>query len=143
MNQKFQTRLQNVVQALYDADKVPFFKRTFTMRRWGFGNAHSEQAESPNCGAPACAFGHYASRTDLQRTFYLDHTGEVVDKATGADACQEMMKDHFGLNDDEFHNVFGSDGCGGATTPGKAAAWINKFLMDKFAEAQAPEKIGA
>lgn len=124
-------RLRTLSRILFEADEIPFFRRIFTMAAWGF-SLHSDSAVVPDCGTPACAMGHYAARTDVQRSFYLSGEGKVLNASTqskfrvDADAGTSM-REHFGITDGESSDLFGSSGCGDAKRPKEAARFIEKF----------------
>ena len=86
------------------------------------------------CGTPACAWGHYAARSDIQDSFIMNSRGEVSEARTGMIACYcgLEMQQHFGINMIEAIELFGSTGCGDAKHPLQAARYIEKFL-DRFA----------
>lgn len=128
-------RLENVARALDDAEQVPFLKRMFNMGLWSWGRGKEEPctgnyASTQNCGTPACAMGHYASRDDLQRTFYLDSHGDVVLTRSGVDSSVTDFIKHFSLNGRTFEELFGGQGCGNAKTPGQAAKYIRRFIKN-------------
>lgn len=140
MNKVQIKRLKSVVIALRDAQKVPIFRKLFTMRHWGWQNTNSGEVDTNNdeyadCGTPACAMGHYAVRTDLQRTFDLNNEGQLclagmIDSASmGAEICS-----HFGIDSDEQDELFGTVGCDEAETPKAAAKYINRFIKRKEKE---------
>lgn len=127
MNKTHIKRLRTVAAALDEADAIPFFRKTFTMRVWGFGFNHERQ-NVPDCGTPACAMGHYAARTDLQRGFKLDSDGDVATtghlKGYRVDFAMRM---HFGIDVNQHEKLFGHDGCNRAKRPKAAASYIRKF----------------
>ena len=97
-----------------------------------------EETLPHNCGAPACALGHFAVRTDLQRKFTLTQYGSLRlmrDKDHPIYPNSKVVKDYFGVNYDEASDLFGEDGCDGATTPKQAAKYIRKFLKQRGYEA--------
>ena len=125
---KVQTkRLLNVARALRDAHAA---KMKFDMEKWVFGDEGSIERSAYNydtnsygkacnneaefCGTPACALGHYASRTDLQRVLKvsilknddgvkfasMDYFGGQ--KGDGVDFWDANLRDHFGLDADEL-----------------------------------------
>ena len=114
-------RLLNVAKALRES-RSP---RDFTMSVYG----------NKECGTPACALGHYASRRDLQRTFVLvtdesDQEGMWVNTNDGSYASysSEAVCQHFGIECDQAFNLFSAIGCGGAKTPKQAARFIERFV---------------
>lgn len=119
-------RLRNLVRVLREAHENEKLRRDFTMERFGFYNPHGK------CGTPACAFGHYAVRRDVQRTFKMDWRGIVF--AAGrlaipepADFAQDIAP-HFGISSEECNELFENDGCGKAQTPAQAANYIEQFI---------------
>lgn len=139
-------RLLNVAKALEESP-VP---EAFTMERWGhisLGN--------PDCGTPACAWGHYAARRDLQSDFLLDGNGQIRNAADGQiihspwTAIREHLRIEYGdvaelfdggepcdcdveSDDDEIEHdedcSYAAGGCGGAKTALEAAAYIRAFV---------------
>lgn len=121
MNKK---RLLKVAQALRESPEP----KKFTMQRY----AHS-------CGTPACALGHYAARSDLQRTFKLkvsegdtwgDYDNVVVARPGFTISVlydDVLVQDHFGITFEQACDLFSSEGCGGARTPLQAAKFIERF----------------
>lgn len=111
-------RLEKLVAALQDADP-----KTFNMERYGHG-----------CGTPACVFGHYAARRDLQHTFKLlkpKYADEYCDIDSTEGECYHdsyVVLDHFGINDYQAEELFGSEGCGGAKTPKEAITYLRGFI---------------
>jgi hypothetical protein len=142
MNKIHQKRLLNVAKALRDAAKVPLLKKVFTMQIFGWDRQAKvgdkivdlDQKPDNTCGTPACALGHYAARTDLQRAFKLKH-GDVQ-TTSGSPDVSGVCYEHFGLlelwgHGDEWIELFADNGCGGATTPLQAAKYIEKFVARK------------
>jgi hypothetical protein len=99
------------------------------------------------CGTPACAFGHYAAREDLQSDFIIlnpeeieslaaENDGELdasdgvllrsTRKSVGFDSPE--VAEHFGLLDEEMSELFSGFGCGEAETPIEAAEYIERFV---------------
>jgi len=93
-------------------------------------------------GTPACALGHYAARTDLQNVLFLSGTGDLMqaNKARGGfvrtDYDDSLILSHFGLTDKEVTEIFGCEGCGEATNPEDAAAYIENFVAEKWPDAK-------
>lgn len=114
MNKK---RLLKVAQALRES---PAPKRFYQGKF-----AHS-------CGTPACAFGHYAARRDLQKTFKLNVNDVGTDWVTkdGRPVWydEESVTSHFGITEDQGRELFSSQGCGNAQTPKQAARYIERFV---------------
>lgn len=120
-------RLKNLARALREADPTQF-----TMKRI----MHA-------CGTPACAFGTYASRRDLQDEFKLlpaltveqdscawlgvisARTGKHVNYG-GAEAAA-----HFDLDIIDLELLFDAEGCGSAETPSEAADFVDKFIQKR------------
>lgn len=131
-------RLLNVAKALRESPKPDHF----TMSRYA------------DCGTPACAFGHYAARTDLQSAFIFDpqrggdympvrnarHPEESVNHG-----C-DLVRIHFDITDAEASRLFGCESeaedliengapesaflcmcCGSAN---EAADWIERFVAE-------------
>lgn len=110
-------RLANVSRALRES---PAPER-FTMRRF-----------TNQCGSPACAFGHYAARADLQQAFYLDTHGSPL--SIDGEHFVDTIKTHFGIDELETTELFGGFGCDNAQTPEAAAAYIDCFIERKLAK---------
>jgi hypothetical protein len=115
-------RLLKVARALRES-RAP---DDFTMER--FGN---------DCGTPACALGHYASRRDLQRTFRFAKYQDIgrptlLYAKTGRCAYvdHEEVLDHFGVSYGQCDELFGPDGCDRAMTPQQAADYIERFVAE-------------
>jgi hypothetical protein len=98
-----------------------------------------------DCGTPACALGHYASRRDLQRVFDLGKSGgrfgtvwglRVTGKRGLAGFNDRAVLDHFALSKEESAELFDQDGCGDAKTTKQAARYIRKFVARKEREAR-------
>lgn len=115
-------RLSNVIRALKE---TPHAER-FDM-----------QAYAHPCGTPACAFGNYAARTDLQDAVKLETWKHldgsfggvvIVGARTGHYVGLSDIAEHFGLTDDEEEQLFGPDGCGGAKTTEQAIQYIEWFM---------------
>jgi hypothetical protein len=86
-----------------------------------------------DCGTPACAFGHYAAREDLQDKFTLDAEGDTVLVGRRARPVSfvcfdsKVVLDHFGIDIAAARRLFGHDGCGNAETTIEAAEYIERF----------------
>ncbi len=152
MNKVQTKRLLNVARALREAHAA---KKKFDMGKWVFGDetalSHdfdldknctiTKNEEANFCGTPACALGHYAARTDLQRILKVsilkNHEGipyATMDAFGGEPGCDwddEVVCQHFGITDDEFYELFDAEGCGGARTALQAAKYIEKFVVKK------------
>lgn len=93
-----------------------------------------------DCGTPACALGTYAANTKVQGVFRIgpdkDGNGNpemfVLDKeGVPVDYADDVVQDHFGVDEEEAGVLFSGHGCGGAKTPGRAARFIEKFVEKK------------
>lgn len=108
----------------------------FTMRR----HVH-------DCGTPACAFGHYAARSDLQSAFRLRNpqvfgvdalgrsligASEGVENVEGDEAGYDSSsaREHFDLGVTHLEELFGSNGCDGARTVTEAAQYIEQWVAE-------------
>jgi hypothetical protein len=83
-----------------------------------------------SCGTPACAFGHYASREDLQDLCKISATGAVRYQDSG-DLCDyddSAILDHFDITGEQAEELFGPTGCGGAATVDEAVKYIESFV---------------
>lgn len=117
------TRLLNVAKALRESPKPEKFDMSDVI--------HS-------CGTPACAFGHYAWRTDLQQEFAPKLIGDMwwdVVFTSNGEHCKYYgpeVREHFGLNHEELDELFEETGCGGAKTSVEAAEYIEAFIARKY-----------
>jgi hypothetical protein len=128
-------RFRNLIRVLRDAQKSEELRAKFTMALYGY-RASTERA----CGTPACAMGHYAFRTDVQRTFRLARDGWAVDLDGHCfHDAESVFAQHFGIDPTEARRLFGSEGCGDAKTPGQAADFIERWFMQKL-KASLPAK---
>jgi hypothetical protein len=121
-------RLLNVARALRESSRPEKFDMTEVIHP---------------CGTPACAFGHYVSRTDLQdfvkpeRCTFQD-TGRqfwrpvFVDDGAHASFYGRRVQEHFGLTREEQHALFDGGGCGEAETANQAAEYIERFVERKY-----------
>jgi len=93
-----------------------------------------------DCGTPACALGHYAFRTDLQKLCvikvreddYFSVEYRVHDDERGYDRLDyddPPLLEHFGISAEEALELFGGEGCGNAKTPIEAADYIEHFVV--------------
>ena len=113
-------RLLKVAQALRESD----YPRQFSMLMY-----------QNDCGTPACALGHYAHRTDLQRLLVPTPYGpsgpsyvfrSIVD---GISFYDDRVCAHFGITKDEAYELFSMrKGCGAARTTRAAARYIERFV---------------
>lgn len=125
-------RLLNVARAVRESPDPS----RFTMSR-----------EIHNCGTPACAWGHYMFRDDLQDEFtpYSDYSGFARHrdgKGHLTYASDEVLH-HFGITDDEAAELFSNEGCGYAKTALQAATYIERFVAKKWGIDPAVRKIEA
>ena len=93
------------------------------------------------CGTPACAFGHYAARPDLQSAFRLEDGTPVSAEGICRMYYLEDVLDHFGITIEDARELFsgGGDpfevedeyrkcGCGGAKTAIEAAEFVERWV---------------
>jgi hypothetical protein len=119
-------RLLNVARACRES---PFADK-FTMRR-----------HVTPCGTPACAFGNYAARPDLQSEYTIEltpsHDGQfyanegVKWRGHPCTYDDQIVRDHFGLEYEEIEELFGELGCGKAKTNIQAAEYIERFVAQR------------
>ena len=91
------------------------------------------------CGTPACALGHYACRTGLQKTFKITRwgTNKGLIALRGTEGRKYIGVDsphvfkHFGIDYDEANELFGGVGCGDAHTAIEAAEYIENFVAKR------------
>jgi hypothetical protein len=103
------------------------------------------------CGTPACAFGNYVARTDLQDRFKRVNGGTFCgisvwyigssEDVPGSLCCfivgssiYEHIVDHFGVTHAEAVELFSAIGCGDAHSPAAAATYIEAFVARKWPE---------
>lgn len=92
--------------------------------------------EVSGCNTPACAWGHYFFRTDLQSEFepIVEDDGEISSYARHKPSglmCTHMSRstlNHFDIDEDEAEELFGGIGCGDAQTAIQAAEYIERFV---------------
>lgn len=114
-------RLLNVAKALRESPAPDKFDMDMELHEY--------------CGTPACAWGHYAARKDLQDVWVVKRRPtskyfEVLfaDSGHPADYCGESVIDHFGITWGDHTDLFDPGGCGGAETPIEAAEYIERFV---------------
>lgn len=137
--ERYRTRLLNVAKALRESQNPEAFDMDFYVH--GDGWAPDSAESGFDCGTPACALGHYASRTDLQKTFKIVKERDLYTEAPKAELClrdgsgaiyqEPEVGAHFGLDVGECEDLFGPLGCGGAKTPKAAAKFIEKFVKNR------------
>ena len=120
----YKQRLLNVARALRESPAP----ESFNMRR-----------ELWDCKTPACAWGHYLLRSDLQSEFRLHSPdiGRALHVPTGQVVCYAAphVQNHFGLDQQEHRNIFSAwVGCGDPRTPEEAAEYIEHFCANKWPE---------
>ena len=135
-------RLLNVARALRESKRPKLFKMDYYVYgEWFYSFMTPEEfkTEVEFCGTPACALGHYASRTDLQRLLQVEKTSgrehpdaKMVFRSNGvpADIFDREVQEHFGLDEEESEELFGSHGCDDARTPVQAARYIERFVRE-------------
>lgn len=139
--------LARVAVALRDAQKDEDLVRRFTMDRWGWVAGYNAitgdiedidvkmNAAPRSCGTPACAFGHYAFREDLQDSFELNLNGQITYQGQGEEGGWlgiETAVSHFDLNHWQGEELFGEQGCGRAKRPADAAQYIENFILQNL-----------
>lgn len=119
-------RMNNLVTALQEASKQPLLCALFDMGKWG--HDVTKKIAHP-CGTPACSMGHYAAREDLQNRFRLNSRGTIclrnnreVENIT-AEICN-----HFDIDNYQAEELFGSIGCGDASSLRDATKYVKKFI---------------
>ncbi len=136
MNKRQIERFQKLIRSTEDANPT-----TFNMKMIAYDGDHTKHP----CGTPACVFGNFAARTDLQKfikikvvTFAEDDLSteiEIINSRTGREIWidNEDVEDYFGLNENECRMLFSTDGCGNAKTPQDAVKYLKTFLQVKIA----------
>lgn len=106
------------------------------------------------CGTPACAFGHYAARSDLQSQFTQHGTSkfwegiDVIGGQENVSYADPVVLDHFGITESQADRIFsdadyvhewleetdealpGSFLALSAKTANEAAEWIERFVAE-------------
>lgn len=129
----YKKRLLNVARALRESPKP----KAFTMHCYVGGDTWDFDTSHNWCGTPACALGHYAARTDLQRLMRILNGKAVYRESIyGSSICyaDECVLKHFGIYWSEAGCLFGSEGCGNAKTTKQAARYIERFVARKEKE---------
>jgi hypothetical protein len=96
----------------------------FTMRLW----VHQ-------CGTPACVLGWYAANTPERFTLKGSHIERLGEQVYDGPIEEETLMNEFpGLTYEELNRLFGSNGCGGATSGDTQAAarYIEDFIIWKL-----------
>lgn len=128
-------RLMNVARACRES-KTP---QLFSMRQYVNGECFSD-ARVGSCNTPGCALGHYGFRPDLQQLLkysstwltYADTGRDIGVFETDTQIPDARILEHFGIDADDAVALFSSEGCDGATTPGQAARYIERFVMARI-----------
>lgn len=140
MKKLHQKRLLNVAKALRESENPKAFDMTYFFHGDSGTLAHNNvQVTNFECGTPACALGHYADRTDLQRSFRNDLQRKTLVSTRCGYLVEYMgtaVNRHFGITADEAVDLFGPSGCGGARGPRAAARFIELFVAKKMKEAR-------
>lgn len=148
MNKKQAHRLLNVARSLRESPSPKHFTMECLVH-----DEHTlatlvdyEFSDKGFCGTPACALGHYAARSDLQKlmkirtkltkTKYGDSIeSDVAYVKSGRSIHVDEWKkinEHFGITQEESSDLFGWDGCNAARTPQQAAKYIERFVANKL-----------
>jgi hypothetical protein len=114
-------RLLNVAKALRESPDPGMFTMSL---------------ECHPCGTPACAWGHYAARADLQDEFCIrpteddDEPGHDVFTQSGAlaGAYSPLIDKHFDITMSQAIDLFSVGGCNFANTAIEAAEYIEAFV---------------
>jgi hypothetical protein len=155
VNRVQERRLLNLAKASREADPKAFDMGSyvhFAVFDWQCRPVDYNGRFTPHlCWTPACAFGNYVARRDLQRSFsmesvFRDALGmEVSGPAPGGSVhgklCNSVgerinhtrpeVLEHFGINVVEADELFSSAGCGAAKTGKQAARYIERFVARK------------
>lgn len=120
-------RLLNVAKALRESSAPEMFDMG--------SEVHAE------CGTPACAWGHYAARTDLQSLWKVGKiVGRCYFEVMRSGSCEPAwyclpdVREHFDISWEEHEELFDPGGCDGALTPLAAAEYIERFVAKRLAE---------
>ncbi len=152
MNRRQAQRLLRVARALRESPAPLAFTMKCFIRGDSLDPSPVQVEEKHWCGTPACAIGHYASRSDLQRLMKVIHeprwdvnengqdievqTPEIVFSALyGVDELNfgdDKFLDHFGINYNQACQLFGESGCGRAKKPVTAAVYIERFVKRQY-----------
>ena len=125
--QRYVNRMNNVVRAIKEAPKQSSPSTGFNMSTYGYFT-------EDKCGSPACALGHYAFRRDLQKTFLLDKSANVLLRnGLGLGSWDDSIAPHFGITVAEAIKLFDVDGCDNAETNREhAIRYIASFIKQKW-----------
>lgn len=149
MNKTQAKHLLNVAKSLRESTSPHFTMETFI--NGAYGPEEHYGITKNMCGTPACALGHYAARPDLQKLLAIRKTSTLVRVAFKGSRGTKSYMDfddtrfhkHFGVDLKEMVVLFEHNGCGGATTPGKAAQFIERFVARKLKEEAQAKKLHA
>ena len=112
-------RLRKLVQAVRECARP----EKFTLDCW----RHA-------CGTPACPFGQYVARPDLQSAFEFQPSKMLTSpRMVGQPLTRFGMGDiaeHFEIPLELACSLFSKGGCGGATTPEGAARHIETIMRE-------------
>lgn len=113
-------RLLNVAKALRESKNPDSFDMSFHLDH--------------ECGTPACAFGHYAGRQDLQSAFRIAFDGRLsaynIETTDGHEVWwdSDCVREHFDITEAEARELFFAYGCGDAKSASEAAEYIERFV---------------
>jgi len=145
------TNLMKVVQALRESQYPKLFAMDSYV--WDGDEGHHSSTDNPTaqralskiadegkeknfCGTPACALGHFAARTDLQRILKIQRDKEggaalAMFGSNNRDWDMEAVNEYFGISHEEHEELFGGEGCGDAQTAKQAANYIENFVCQR------------
>ncbi len=162
MNRRQAQRLLRVARALRESPAPLAFTMECFLRGDGLDPNEEKTQENHWCGTPACAIGHYASRSDLQRLLKVVHDlqwdidnegrdieirvpGIVFSALYGVDDLNfgdDRFLEHFGISYKQACQLFCESGCGCAKKPATAAAYIERFVKRQYGSLPSIERVG-
>lgn len=91
---------------------------------------------SHECGAPACALGHWAA-ANRRRGWKFDASLHPQPLLRGVVAAcwSSVVAEEFSISSEDGSELFSAWGCGSARTAKQAAKYLRKFVKRKQAEA--------
>lgn len=88
------------------------FRKLIQSTREAHTATFNMETYASECGTPACVLGNYANRTDLQSEYRLDGRNIKDSEGLVTHFYDADVHDHFGITDDDAHDLFDVDGCG-------------------------------
>lgn len=101
----------------------------FDMGHWTQGDGYHEGNNW--CGTPACVAGHWAARElagmplEARKQMGPFYMMQQIERVTGR--CGAPSE--FGLTESQVAELFSAEGCGAASTPHEAIAYLQDFIV--------------